>query len=79
MFCPVVFGGGLLLSEPRGSDIWGLYAIGSGVNRNNDTLYWEVDVVILRIGNVNWIENYMETVPWINIVAGNKPEKESQY
>ena len=39
MFCPVVFGSGLLLSGPRGPDMFGLYAIGSGIDRINDTLY----------------------------------------
>ena len=40
MFCPVVFGSGSLLSGPHGPDMFGLYAIGSGIDRINDTLYW---------------------------------------
>ena len=39
MFYPVVFGRWLLLSGPRGPDMCGLYAIGSGINQGNDTLY----------------------------------------
>ena len=38
MFGPV-FGGGLLLSGPSGPDMFELYAIGSGIDRINDTLY----------------------------------------
>ena len=38
MFCLVVFGSGLLPSGPRGPDMCGLYAIGSGINRRNNTL-----------------------------------------
>ena len=38
--CPVVVGTWLLLSGPLGPDKIGLNAIGSGINRINETLYW---------------------------------------
>ena len=40
LICPVVVGTWLLLSGPLGPDMFGLNAIGSGINRINETLYW---------------------------------------
>ena len=72
MFGPV-FGVGLLLSEPRGSDVWGIYAIGSGFNRNKETLWLRGGRRYIRKkGNVN--NKYLHGTVLEFINAGNKPE-----